>query len=55
MLNLQTNMSNQLDQRWRSETISNFKKILKFNNLIEDKMIYHQIEQLKAHDSKQRV
>ncbi|MFL1422506.1 right-handed parallel beta-helix repeat-containing protein [Staphylococcus ureilyticus] len=53
MLRLQTNMSGQLDQRWRNETISNFKKIQKFSNDYESYMIYHQYDQLKAHDSKQ--
>src|SRR5699024_8790463 len=53
MLRLQTNMSGQLDQRWRNETISNFKKIQKFSNDYESHMIFHQYDQLKAHDSKQ--
>lgn len=53
MLRLQTNMSGMLDQRWRNETISNFKKTENFSNNYERRMIHHQLEQLKAHDSKQ--
>lgn len=53
MLRLQTNMSGQLDQRYRKENISNFTKIQSFNNALEDKMIYHQLKQNKAHTSQQ--
>lgn len=53
MIRLQTNMSSQLDQRYRSENVSNFKKIQYNSNDMQNNMIYHQVEQLKAHNSKQ--
>ena len=53
MLRLTTDMSNQLDQRYRKENISNFTKVQSFNNALEDKMLYHQVKQRKAHTSQQ--
>lgn len=53
MLRITTNMSEQLDQRYRNENISNFTKIQSFSNNLEDKMLYHQLKQTKAHTSQQ--
>lgn len=53
MIRLKTEMSQRLDQKYRNENISNFKKIQNYNNKLEDFMIHHQLEQLKAHNSKQ--
>ena len=53
MIRLQTNMSNQLDQTYRSEDISNFKKLEVGVNELYKLLNKHQQDDEVEHDSKQ--
>ncbi|HJG55694.1 MAG TPA: hypothetical protein K8V95_10950, partial [Staphylococcus arlettae] len=55
MIRLQTNMSNQLDQTYRSEDISNFKKIEFGVNELYEFLNKHQKQDINAHKSNQII
>ena len=55
MISLQTNMSNQLDQTYRSEDISNFKKIEFGVNELYEFLNKHQKQDINAHKSNQII